>query len=449
MYQFKDLDEFSTFIKGRRVVVMGLGLQGGGVDSAQFFARLQAKVLVTDLKTEEQLADSLKQLKPYDNISYVLGRHRLQDFIKADLVIKNPVVPWDNKYLKAAKSNNAWVLSSVDLFFLLAKTKNIIGVTGTRGKSTVSSMIYSFLKNKLPSYLLGNVPNSQTLQTLFKLKPGDWVVMELSSWMLSGLHNIKKSPKYAVFTSFYPDHLNYYATMQDYFYDKSAVFSYQSSSDYLIANRQIQPYLSKYKLNSNVLLYSGQDFPYKPAYLLGKHNQTNSAGVFRLLVDVFKYQADEVVKFLVNFKPIAFRLEVVKKVGNLTFVNDSTSTTPTALLKAVSAFSEKNFILIMGGNSKGLPYDNLIKHLAKAKKIYLLPGSFTEEILPKLRLKYPDKVSANCTTLESVLTNIKQNYLGKEKDYYVLFSPGATSFAQFNNEFDRGRVFNQLITKIF
>ncbi|GIW62990.1 MAG: hypothetical protein KatS3mg090_0816 [Patescibacteria group bacterium] len=232
MLKFKGLSEFKEFIKGRKVVIMGLGLQGGGVDSAIFFARLNANVVVTDLKSSHELKNSIKQLGDFENITFVLGQHRKQDFETADLVVKNHKIKWSNKFLKLAESRKAIIINGIDLFFTLVNTENIIGVTGTRGKTTVTTMVYNFLKTKKNTYLLGNLPNSKNLQTLFELKQSDWVVMELSSWMLSGLHRVKKSPKFAVFTSFYPDHLDYYSSMDEYFYDKSAIFSYQKPEDF-------------------------------------------------------------------------------------------------------------------------------------------------------------------------------------------------------------------------
>ncbi|GIW62989.1 MAG: hypothetical protein KatS3mg090_0815 [Patescibacteria group bacterium] len=218
---------------------------------------------------------------------------------------------------------------------------------------------------------------------------------------------------------------------------------------FLIANKQIINYLEKYKVKSRLLYYDKKDFNYKLKYLKGQHNKTNSAGVYKLLVDVLGNDSQEVVDYLVNFKPVAFRLEQVAKIKNLIFINDSTSTTPIALTKAIQSFKSGNIILIMGGNTKGLPYDDVVKEIANVDKVYFLKGSFSDEVKPEIGRLYPDKISAVKQELEPILNDIKKRFLGKDRQYYVLFSPGATSFAQFNNEFDRGRAFNQLINQIF
>ena len=143
--------------KNKKIVVMGLGLHGGGVSSAKFFYNQGSKVLVTDLKTEVQLSDSLKKLKKFIKIKYVLGRHREEDFASADLIIKNPDVPSSSPYLEIARKNNVPIETDLTLFMKLSNVFTI-GVTGTKGKSTTASLIFHFLNQKFRNiFLAGNI----------------------------------------------------------------------------------------------------------------------------------------------------------------------------------------------------------------------------------------------------------------------------------------------------
>jgi len=177
----------NKIFKAKKVVVMGLGLHGGGEGIAKFFCQQGAKVLVTDLKTKKQLKESFDKLKGLP-IKYVLGRHRKEDFINTDLIIKNPDVPRDSIYLKIAKENNVPIRTDINIFFELSKAF-IIGITGTKGKSTTATLIYQLLKTKprsRTSSLRGRYPNTflagnigmSPLELLPKIKKGDRVVLE-------------------------------------------------------------------------------------------------------------------------------------------------------------------------------------------------------------------------------------------------------------------------------
>ena len=144
-------------LKNKRITIMGLGLNQGGLGVARFLARAGAKILVTDLKTEEELRPSLEKLKSFD-VRYILGRHREEDFINTDMVIQNPAVSHNSKYLKIARKHKIPIKTDLDLFFQLCPSKNIIAVAGTKGKSTVSQLIYHIFKEaQKDTILAGNI----------------------------------------------------------------------------------------------------------------------------------------------------------------------------------------------------------------------------------------------------------------------------------------------------
>jgi len=240
---------------------MGLGLHGGGVGAAEFFARAGAKVTATDLRTKRQLKESIEKLRRL-KIKYVLGKHREEDFKNADLIIRNPAVPDNSPYLKIAKEHNVPIDTDIGIFFEALMDSpsppQVIGITGTRGKSTTATLIYKFLKTKYKNvFLAGNIRKSvlSELPKIIKFNTSSHqmrggapsesegrrgverkdpiIVLELSSWQLEGLAKHKKSPHIAAITTIQPDHLNRYKGMGDYIKAKKLIFKFQNKNDIL------------------------------------------------------------------------------------------------------------------------------------------------------------------------------------------------------------------------
>src|SRR3989344_3517177 len=203
------MKDFRQFFKDKKVTVMGLGLLGRGVGDALFLAECGAKLTITDLKTQGQLKESLKKLKKFRTIKYVLGKHRLEDFRNADMILKAAGVPLDSIYIKKARKNKIPIEMSATLFARLSGIP-MLGVTGTRGKSTVTHLIVHILKSAGGKVVLGgNVRGVSNLQLLKSVKGADMSVFELDSWQLQGFGEAGISPHIAVFTNFLPDHMNY------------------------------------------------------------------------------------------------------------------------------------------------------------------------------------------------------------------------------------------------
>ena len=223
------------YFKNKKITVLGLGLHGGGIGIVKFLANHGAKVIVTDLKTKEQLAKSLEKLKGIKNVEYVLGQHRNENFTNADMVIKNPCVPWTSPHIKLALCSNIPVEIDSSIFFKLCKNP-IIGVTGTKGKTTTAALIFEILKLAGKNPVKVGSGQISVLDKLDNLKKDSVVVFELSSWRLSALKKEKLSPSVAVITNILRDHLNYYKTMEDYIADKKNIFLHQKPGDWLVAN---------------------------------------------------------------------------------------------------------------------------------------------------------------------------------------------------------------------
>lgn len=436
---------------------MGLGLLGRGVGVAKFLAECGAELLVTDLKTKEQLSASLQELAGFANITYVLGEHRLEDFRNKDLVIKGAGVPLDSIYIAEANLNSIPVKMESSLFASITPA-TLIGVTGTRGKTTTTVFIYESLKKFYKNgkvFLGGNIRGLATLPLLKEAGENDVVVLELDSWQLQGFGDEKISPHIAVFTNFFSDHLNYYMrgghseshAMGLYFADKANIFRHQNKSDYLVVSGEMAHCIvKKYPLlQSEIITANKKDFPEDLVIgVPGEHNRDNlilGAAVLRII----GCTEDEIEEALEDFKGVPGRLELVKEKDGVKIYNDTNSTTPVATIAALEALGDKkNIVLIMGGADKQIDMAPLLKILPDyCKAIVLLPGSGSDTV--RDRIKEDNAQMVDVSNLSEAFS--KAMSIAKSGDVVIL-SPGFASFGLFQNEYDRGDQFDALVKKL-
>lgn len=431
--------------KGKRVIVMGLGLQGQGLWAAKLASQQGAKVTVTDLKSAKELASTLKKLKGLP-IKYVLGKHREEDFAQADLIIRNPAVPTDSKYLQIAQANQVPIEMEISLFFLLspARRENIIGVTGTRGKTTTTILIGKILSQAgFDTAVGGNIPEKPALSLLGRIKPETKVVLELSSWQLEGLSSHKISPHIAVITNIYPDHMNRYQSMTDYITAKKLIFDFQNSGDYLVLNKDNSQTRRLGKTaKSKVVYFSSSELPGSIASsikLKGKHNLENLAAAVAV-GRIMKIGSKTIQAAVKDFKGVPHRLEFVRKVDGVSFYNDTCATIPEATMAALSIFNQP-VILIAGGADKNLDFSQLAQKIkdSTVKSVILLEGT----AIAKLKKVIEGKLIGGC------FNDFKKAILAAKKAAkpgdVVLLSPACASFGMFRNEFDRGEQFRRVV----
>ena len=442
---------YKDFFKGKKITLIGLGVLGRGVNVAKFLAECGAELTITDLKTEEQLAPSLKILTPYKNIKYVLGRHEIADFKNKDMIIKAAGVSLDSSYISETKKNNIPVEMDASLFAKLAGSVVIVGITGTRGKSTVTHLIYGIIKNsRKRAHLGGNVKGLATLPLLKKVKGGDIVVMELDSWQLQGFGDAKISPNIAVFTTFLPDHLNYYkGDMDRYFSDKRNIYRWQKDKDCLIAGIKTTKLIKgkeKNDIKSRIIIADRKNIPKDwKIKLLGEHNLANIA----LAVEAARKLGIKelfIKKSVEKFKGLPGRLEFIREVKGVKYYNDTTATTPEAVMAAMESLKENKgkIILIGGGADKNLEYGGYAKTVKKyVKALILFRGAASNKIISSLgKTKFPTEI------VDSMKKAIEITKINAKKGDIVLLSPGAASFGVFKNEFDRGGQFNKAVKKL-
>lgn len=443
--------KYKDFFKNKKVTLMGLGLLGRGIGDASFIAKNSKELIITDLKTENDLKQSINKLKKFKNIKFTLGNHSLDDFRDRDMIIKGAGVPFDSPFIKEAKKNSIPVYMSTALFAKFWKegfNGKVIGVTGTRGKTTTTNLIYHILKqNGFDCILGGNIQGLSTLKLLDqKHKKGGVAVLELDSWQLQGFGDLKVSPDVSVFTNLYRDHMNYYKNnILRYFDDKAQIFINQNSQNILVCGENIYKNIIKRyksKLKQKVIKTSSKKIPHSIKHnLLGKHNLENLSCAIAVVKE-FGIGEEKINISLKNFINASGRLELVKKFKGVEIYNDTTSTTPEASLSALRSFENKRgkIILICGGSDKSLNMDTFVNYAKKVcKEIILLKGTGTDKIRPKLK---------NKLVFDKLEDALRLALITSKKGDVILFSPAFASFGMFKNEYDRGDEFNRLLNKL-
>ena len=470
-------------ISGLKVTIMGLGLNGGGLSSARFFASLGAAVTITDKKSAADLAPSIEALSAFPHIRYVLGTHNIEDFKNADIVIKNPGVKLEgNEYLAAARS----VETDISVFLRLTKAP-ILAVTGSKGKSsTVSALQHGLRALGYNSFLGGNITVSP-LTFLDETNESTPVVLELSSWQLADLRGRKLlKPRVAILTHVMPDHQNWYGGMEPYVADKKLIYADQDDACDLLCNAddewgpvfaaecaargrngpRVHWYsghsLSADKIEGAWLEADGRGFMRsktlpgsadRPVEILpaelavpGPHMRQNLLTAAQALV-LFGAKSEAVGPALATFRGIEHRLEFFHEANGVKYYNDSAATIPEAVAAAIGSFAQP-VVLLSGGTDKNLDFTPLAGALAspatRPKKICLLAGTGTDKLIAMLNARgVPfEGPFANLDELITAGRNATQ------PGDIVVFSPGATSFGLFNNEFDRGNKFRDAVRRL-
>ncbi|MDR0301188.1 MAG: UDP-N-acetylmuramoyl-L-alanine--D-glutamate ligase [Treponema sp.] len=457
---------------GKKVVIMGLGLNGGGLESARFFLKRGADVTVTDLRDEKTLQPSIEQLGR-ENVRYVLGRHEIEDFKKADIVIKNPGVKPDSVFLQAAKQ----IETDISLF-LAESPARLFAVTGTKGKSCTASALYWILKNVKntgKAFLGGNITVSP-LTFLDELTGNDNVVLELSSFQLGDLKNRPLKPYAAVLTAIMADHLDRYKSMEEYIDDKRNIYRGQDKDDITVAGDDSWGKSFHAQSKARPLVYSHNTLPegvnggwlsgggpafarltnwegvsgeveaLVPSRLLtpGEHQKVNLLSA-ALAAYGFGISAKDIHDTLASFPGVEHRLELFHTAGGVRFYNDSAATIPEAAAACIEALSaEGPLVLVTGGTDKNLDFSPLVKMAGKASSIILLEGSGSEKIsrlLGEASISY----SGPFDDLEKAVRCAVEK---AAKGSVVALSPGCASFGMFLNEFDRGRKWKDAVLRL-
>ncbi|KKS04706.1 MAG: UDP-N-acetylmuramoylalanine-D-glutamate ligase [Candidatus Nomurabacteria bacterium GW2011_GWC2_41_8] len=449
------MSDFRQFFKNKKITVMGLGILGRGLGYTKFLAECGADLIVTDLKTKKQLLTSIKELSKYKNIKYTLGKHDLRDFKDRDMILKSAGVPIDSIYIKEARKNKIPIKMDVSLFVKLSPAVRIVGVTGTRGKSMTTALTYEILKQSekflgVKVHIGGNVRGVATLPLLKKVKAGDILVAELDSWQLQGFGDDKISPHISVFTSFMPDHMNYYMNnIKNYFADKANIFKYQKENDVLIVRPDVKKIIPK-NIKSKLIVVGARNVTKYKFTVPGKFQKENLACAVEVARQ-FDISVSRIGKIIKNFKGLEGRLQYIKTVKGIKIYNDNNATIPKATIGGIEALSvvpkdknlKKKIILICGGSNKNLDLGSFVKVVNKfCKAIIFIPGTGTDVLRKNYELKIPYEMTKDLKN--AVQKAMKYSQSGD----IILFSPAFASFGMFNNEYERNDLFMKIIKRL-
>jgi len=489
----------TVFFTGKTVLVMGLGRFGGGVDVAKFAHSAGARIIVTDLAPAEQLKESLEKLQKFPDIEYHLGSHDPADFEQADIIVVNPAVPSDNEFLEIARQYNKLVTSQINIFFQLCPAL-IIGITGANGKSTTAALTAHLLrgitedrKQKTedrrqsvlcpPSsglrtvWLSGNIGNEPLLTVTNQISADDLVVLELSSFQLEQLAEIRKAPKVALLTNLTPNHLDRYGTFADYCAAKENIFKFQELDENYPAvsifnaeDKIAAEWFEKYKKDAGriCIKFSADDVSqdiHDNFTLPGRSNLSNLAASIAIAKH-FGADNDQIKNALPTFKALPHRLELIEQINGIRWYNDSKATTPQAAIAALEAFKNKPIIIIAGGYDKNLSFDELGQKIAEHNKAAIMIGQTAPKIADAIskaqmslrgakrrsnlekREARDDRRGTKVKIVDSLEKAVHSaNQLAESGDV-VLLSPACASYDMFDNFEQRGREFIRLVQAI-
>ncbi|ODS34745.1 MAG: UDP-N-acetylmuramoylalanine/D-glutamate ligase [Candidatus Scalindua rubra] len=487
--------------KNKKVTVMGLGLFGGGVGATKFLVSQGADITVTDLKSADGLSASLKLLNGLP-VKFRLGKHYEEDFSNIDLLIVNPAVSNDSRFLQIARDNDVCIDTELNIFFKLCPAP-VIGVTGSNGKSTTTTLLGKMLKEgKIKTWIGGNIGVS-LLEYLGEIKPNDVVVIEISSFQLEYLSRIEISPHISIVTNIAPNHLDRHKTLENYIDAKKAIIHYQKEDDYVILNYD-DPILRKWEseIKSSVLWFSTMKEMEQGAFLnkneiVFNHNSKSTVipcskkikikGIHNLqnimaascAAIVMHADVEAINNVITNFSGLEHRLEYVCSINGVQYYNDSKATTPEAAIAGIRAFDSLcesdqyqagnlvrggqrdhpfspplkggdigEVVLIAGGYNKKVSLHQFAQECVKNTKYVILIGETAKNIQELIQNMKGEKAQPEVYVATSLDESVRKASEVAEAGDVVLLSPACASYDMFTNYEERGKKFKELVAQL-
>ena len=454
------MDLYKNVLSGKKVLVMGLGRHGGGAGSMIFAIKSGAtEILCTDLKDEETNKPSIEKINFFikennlsPKIKYVFGEHRESDFLWADVIIKNPAVRFTNKFIQIAINAQKQIESEMTLFLNQKNPESqIIGVTGSKGKSSTTYMLYHILNKAYESekfhkeIKLGGNMGISMLDNFDPDFKGIYVV-ELSSFVTEEIYRNNQTLTYYLITTLFPDHLNYYIDLEDYYQSKICLVQNIDLQKVFVnnANPDIRSHFEKRKVQKiDCLDYSRLDFP-KDFNEVLKQNAILVADFLLKEFSISYYFISDTLKSYIAPKG---RYEYLGNVAGVDFINDTCASIPEAAILAIKMTLKKNkkVFLITGGSDKGIDLPLFIDVINKnTEKVFVIKGG---NLSDKFMSLLDSQKSMECADIYDA---IKKSFTEAKKtdNNVVLLSRGCTSFGIANNEFEMGEDFEKEFEKI-
>ncbi len=462
----KKLEEFNNYLNNRKVAIIGLGVSN--LPLLEYLYKYHANVTVFDNKEIDQIPkDIMDKITKY-SMGFSFGKNSLQKLVGFDLIFRSPSCLPTKSELLAESERGAIVTTEIEMLMEMCPGK-IIGVTGSDGKTTTTTLIYEIIKaSGYNCYLGGNI-GIPLFTKLEEMKPQDIIILELSSFQLMGM-NI--SPDIAVVTNITPNHLNIHKDYEEYINAKKNIFKHQGEDGILIINydNEITKSFEK-EANGKVIFFSGTqkiDNGYivddnvikecddkirkhilntNDLIIKGHHNFENACTAIaatRNLVDI-----DLAVEVIKNFKGVEHRIELVEEINDVKWYNDSASSSPTRTLAGLNAFDREEIVLIAGGYDKNLDYAPMAKTVVDKVKTLVLIGQTSDKIFNAVKEELDNQNKyLEIYMCDSLSQAVGVAYKKSKPNQIVLFSPASASFDMFKNFDDRGKQFKELVYKL-
>jgi UDP-N-acetylmuramoylalanine--D-glutamate ligase len=427
-------------IRNKRVTVAGLGRFGGGIAVARWLVENGANVLVTDQAPAEKLKESVAKLDGLP-VQFRLGEQCEADFAGADLVVASPAVAPSNAFLRAARDAGVAVTTEIKLFVERCPA-TVVGVTGTKGKSTTTAMLGEMLRTQFKTWVGGNIGGS-LLGDLHDIDKTHVVVLELSSYMLEYLGAMKWSPHVAVVTIVSRDHVEWHGSEQAYVEAKKNIARYQRPDDFAVLCAEDAGSMSfAAATRARVVPYGVAGRRPFDLRVPGRHNQLNAQGAFAA-AELLGLDWETAQAALRDFRGLPHRLQLVHESDGVRYYNDSIATVPEAAVAALESFPPKRVIQIVGGYDKGNPLTPMCNALVERAKAVLCIGA-TGKKISQVMSQAAHQGGAAVYDCGDLATAMKVARSVAAPGDVVLLSTGCASYDQFSNFEERGDAFARL-----
>ena len=462
----KKLEEFNNYIRFRKVAVIGLGVSN--LPLLEYLHEMKARVTVFDEKTINDIPKEIMDKITDYAFEFSFGKNYLEKLIGFDLIFRSPSCLPTVPELAAEFERGAIITTEIEMLIEMCPGI-VIGVTGSDGKTTTTTLIYEIIKNAgFNTYVGGNI-GKPLFTKLPEMKSDDIIVLELSSFQLM---NMKVSPQISVITNITPNHLNVHKDYEEYIEAKKNIFKYQDKNGILILNYDNEITKScEPEANGKVIFFSSKE-KLKNGYIVdgnvikkcedglrkhvvdtdeliirGKHNYENICAVLAAVQDLV--DEEEEIKTIKEFTGVEHRIEFVREINGTKWYNDSASSTPSRTISGLNAFDKEEIVLIAGGADKNLDYTPIAKPILDKVKTLILMGETSEKIFEAVKEEEDNSgKQINIYMAKNLEHAIELAKKYAKPDQIVLFSPASTSFDMFKNMYDRGNKFKEMVNKL-
>ncbi len=464
-YINEKLVEFNNYIKFRKVAIIGLGVSN--IPLLDYLYDKKAQVTVFDTKSYDEIPKEILDKITAYSFAFSFGTDSLSKLKGFDLIFRSPSCLPTKPELEEEAKRVAIVTTEVELLMKMCPC-TVIGVTGSDGKTTTTSLINAILQNAgFRTHLGGNI-GTPLFTKLNEFRPEDILVLELSSFQLMGM---EVSPDISVITNITPNHLNIHKDYEEYIDAKKNIFKFQNENDILVLNYDNEITRNCAKEAKGKVIFFSSNEKLENGYIVennvikkcedrvrthllntdeiilrGKHNYQNIAAAFAATESLVNM--DTAIETAKNFKPVEHRIEFVREINKVKWYNDSASSSPSRTISALNAFDE-DIVLIAGGYDKNLDYSVIAKPILEKVKVLILIGQTSGKIFEAVKNESDkENKKIDIYMCENLNKSIDVAYKNAKPGQVVLFSPASASFDMFKDFADRGKKFKEAVNSI-